>query len=441
MIQELTSKQDALIPIIRDRWLKIGLNTDPLDFEAAKTAAIAAYKAADLRPPVLFFRFQSPFSAAIGALILSACIQSKDQVWDQVGDQVRDQVWDQVWDQVRDQVWDQVWDQVGDQVWGQVRGQVWGQVGGQVGGQVRDQVRGQVWDQVWVQVGPQVWIQVWGQVGDQVGDQVRDQVGDQVWDQVWDQVGDQVRDQVWDQVGGQVGDQVWGQVWDQVGDQVRDQVWDQVGPQVWDQVRGQVGGMLFGAHDASFLSFYDYFRRIGVESCSKFMPLMDMARACGWWAPYKGYAVFQDRPQKIRFDDQNRLHCEDGPAILYRDGFSVYAWHGVRIPGDWIENGISVKQAFRIENLEKRQAAFEVVGWENVVNKLNPNIIDSDHPEIGQLLEVEIPDFGPAKFLKVLCGTKRSFVLRVPLEMTTARQANAWTYGLEEEEYAPEKRS
>ena len=40
-----------------------------------------------------------------------------------------------------------------------------------------------------------------------------------------------------------------------------------------------------------------------------------------------------------------------------------------------------------------------------------------------------------ARFLKVRCATGREFVLGVPLEMRTAREANAWTYQLHTDDY------
>ena len=147
-IKKLTDSQIAQIPAHRDKWLKIGLSTEPLDFENAKAAAIKCYRLAGLKPPELFFRFSSPYSAANGATILKNL----------PGDQVRDQVWAQV----RAQVWAPVRAQVGDQVWSQVWAQVWDQVEAQVGGQVEAQVEAQVRDQVRDQVGAQVGDQVWG---------------------------------------------------------------------------------------------------------------------------------------------------------------------------------------------------------------------------------------------------------------------------------------
>lgn len=160
-------------------------------------------------------------------------------------------------------------------------------------------------------------------LSDQVCDQVGAKVGDQVWAQVRDQAGAQVWSQVWDQVGAQVGDQVW----DQVGDKVWAQVRDQVGDRVWDAVQGQ--------HDAGFLGWCDALRRIGVAVDVDGLSLV--ARNAGWWWPMRDAAILTDRPDTLHRDPQGRLHCTTGPALRYRDGWSIYAIHGERVPADHIE--------------------------------------------------------------------------------------------------------
>ena len=92
-------------------------------------------------------------------------------------------------------------------------------------------------------------------------------------------------------------------------------------------------------------------------------------------------------------------------------------------------------------DLEQRRAACAIVGWHNILDQLNAVTIDANTPEIGELLEVDIPDIGREKFLKVQCGTGRTFALPVPPEMTSAHEANAWTYGLTANEYNPECRT
>ena len=135
----------------------------------------------------------------------------------------------------------------------------------------------------------------------------------------------------------------------------------------------------------------------------------------------------------------------DGPAIRYRDGYSVYAWHGVRIPAEWIEqkNKLTAKTALTWQNIEQRRAACEILGWAKILKELDSKVVDEDgDPEIGTLLEVDIPEIGREKFLRVLCGTKREFALPVPPEMKTALEANAWTFGFDSKDFIkPEVRT
>lgn len=123
-------------------------------------------------------------------------------------------------------------------------------------------------------------------------------------------------------------------------------------------------------------------------------------------------------------------------ALKYRDGTGVYAWHGTRVPDEWIKvkSKLTAKTALTWTNLEQRRAACEIIGWNNVLKELKAKIIDKDDdPMVGELLEVELPDIGREKFLRVQCGTKRMFTLPVPPDMKTALQANCWTYNIPED--------
>ena len=240
-------------------------------------------------------------------------------------------------------------------------------------------------------------------------------------------VGAQVGAQVWAQVRAQVRDQVQAQVWDQV--------WSQVGAQVRDQVWSQVGAAIYGSHDAGWLGFYEFFNR-HFALAEKATCLFEVSRTCGWVWTFTGCAIITDRPLSLSSDDRKLLHSETGPAIAYRDGFAVHAWHGVRIPAEWIEDKASLtpKVALTWENIEQRRVAMQIVGWANVLRELEARVID-DHadPETGTLVEVDLPGDGDekirARFLHVLCGTKREFALGVPPDTASAEAAQAWLFG------------
>jgi hypothetical protein len=203
------------------------------------------------------------------------------------------------------------------------------------------------------------------------------------------------------------------------------------------------GSEVFGCHDASWLSLYDFFlQEFSLESCEKLLGMMEVAKECGWCNMFSNIVVIQDRPKAIHFDDRRLLHKENGPSIEYLDGFSVYSWHGTRIPGKWIEEGISAAEALKVQNMEQRRSACEIVGWDSILQQLKAKTLDKHpDPQIGELLSVEIPDVGTEKFLRVQCGTGRFFSIPVDHSVTTALEANSWTYAINPEDYKPEIRT
>jgi hypothetical protein len=159
---------------------------------------------------------------------------------------------------------------------------------------------------------------------------------------------------------------------------------------------------------------------------------------------HQDFWILSELPEYIRMDAESRPHCETGPFTKWRDGWALYYWHGVQVPAAWIENKASVDPSLALTwpNIEQRRCLAEIVGWKNVIAALKPRIIDvNPDPEIGVLIEVDLPDSPGERFLRVMCGTKREFVLPVPKEMKTALQSNSWTYGLDEKTFNPEVRT
>lgn len=160
---------------------------------------------------------------------------------------------------------------------------------------------------------------------------------------------------------------------------------------------------------------------------------------------HEKFCIVTDFPDTLKMDDENRAHCQNGPSHRWADGWSLYHWHGVSVPANWIMNpaSLSAKDAITWQNIEQRRAACEILGWAKILKELDAKVVDTDgDPEIGELLEVTLPDIGTEKFLRVLCGTGREFALPVPPEMKSALQAQSWTWGLDENDFlVPEVRT
>ena len=195
--------------------------------------------------------------------------------------------------------------------------------------------------------------------------------------------------------------------------------------------------IIYGNHEADWASYVDYFQSVVDLDLSKGNGLIELIKTSGWAWISADRAIIIDRPSHIHMDENNVLHAEDRPSILYRDGFAVYSWHGQRVPRDWIMNkeSLTPEMALGQENTEMRRAACEIIGWNKILEKLNYRLIEEDDdPMIGRLVEVDLPDAGAERFLMVRCGTGRDFALPVDPSCNTALEANAWTFGLRPDE-------
>ena len=254
---------------------------------------------------------------------------------------------------------------------------------------------------------------------------------------VWDSVRDSVEAEVRDSVGASVRASVWASVEASVRASVRDSVWDSVR----DSVRASVEASVYGQHDAGWLSFYDYFRdAISLdEQTAKLGGLWLLAQSAGWALPHQNICWVSERHNILSRDDRGLLHGISGPAVAFPDGWAIYAWHGTRIPAEWIDNraSLTAKVALTCTNMEQRRAAIEMLGWNAILSELNARTIDTDgDPQIGTLVEVDLPDLRrPARFLRVTCGTGREFAIGVPAEIDTALAAQAWTQNLPPTEF------
>jgi hypothetical protein len=166
---------------------------------------------------------------------------------------------------------------------------------------------------------------------------------------------------------------------------------------------------------------------------------------CGAFAyVFRHSSVFVCKnPTKINLDAQNRLHCDDGPALEFADGHSLYAWAGVNIDPELVLHPESMT-ADRIDNepnIELRRVMIEKYGTARYVEDTGAMVIGED--DCGVLLRKEVPGDEPILMVKVINstaeadGTFKEYFLRVPPDINSAREGIAWTFGLDSEEYAP----
>lgn len=204
-------------------------------------------------------------------------------------------------------------------------------------------------------------------------------------------------------------------------------------------------GGSFWAGPAALIEFG---KRVGLDKMgyvepevfTRYEPWGVLARLTPWRYVLNEACIVIERPLAVKIDGEKRRHSDEGGYLIWPDGSAYYAYRGELAPWPWFKGELPAPaEAVRLPNMEQRRIACEMIGWSNVLSALGAKTIDKNpDPTFGTLLEVDLPDSGLERFLEVFCPTGRTFALKVPNEMETALEANAWTWNMKPEEYKPE---
>jgi hypothetical protein len=260
-IQSLTPEQAAAMPEYVNKWVSIGLSTEPTDEEKGTMAIAKMYEIGGYKLPHVYW-FDSPLEPILSSVghynqaLRRARIQVYDQIHTMVRNRLREQVSDQVFDRVFSQVEDPVYYRVADNILDHMRGQIIVQAFNQMVDRLKVSVNSLVFSQI-ADIPQSHWY--WGLPG--------------------------------------------------------------------------------GLNTADKNALYDFFANamhldIGYE---KLAGIIGVAEEASIVYTFRDCAFAVRKMRKCSLDEQGRLHCEDGPAALFNDGFSLYAWHGVWLLGkEWI---------------------------------------------------------------------------------------------------------
>ena len=221
--------------------------------------------------------------------------------------------------------------------------------------------------------------------------------------------------------------------------------------------------MLYGAHDAAWLSFYDFFyQEFDLECTHDLIPSFEIAKNCGWWSAYSEAVFIQDRPTEIYITEDNILHRTDGPCIVYGDGNKVYCLENYWFPELVVMNpeNITPEMVRTESNAEKRRIMLQRYGGADADNgggylkffeEVGAKVIDRDFVVVDPEQKTTMPralvecDFNGQQDLFLVGSdgsTERVYIMPVSNrdrvesrfggKITTCRQAHQLISGLDE---------
>ncbi|MFC4052279.1 DUF6745 domain-containing protein [Actinomadura syzygii] len=208
-------------------------------------------------------------------------------------------------------------------------------------------------------------------------------------------------------------------------------------------LRGATLDAVLGQHDAPWLALFETLGRLDGPLAG----LAEAARSAGWWWPYENLVILSERPCELHRDEPGRLHRGDGPALAYPDGLALHAWRGMPIPPDFVESltGLTPDRISAEQNAELRRVMLEIFGYDRYLAETGARPVHRD--ETGVLWSIDLPGDESVVMVEVVNstpepdGTHRTYYLRVPPDTRTARAGVAWTFGVDETDYHPEKQT
>lgn len=197
-------------------------------------------------------------------------------------------------------------------------------------------------------------------------------------------------------------------------------------------------------HELGWLAPYEFVcNSFGLQREANLLEGLRLVAAnTGWMLPHEHVCWLSARHSILGIDARGRLHSATGPALAYRDGWSLHAWKGVEIRKEAIERPETVTVA-RINmepNSVVRRCLIEIMTPQRFIAAGGAERIEQD--EAGVLWRkawwagdawaaVEVVDGTPGPD-----GYRKHYFLQVPPEVHSARAAVAWSYGVSEQQYA-----
>jgi len=197
------------------------------------------------------------------------------------------------------------------------------------------------------------------------------------------------------------------------------------------------GAYVYGQHEAYWLAFYEYLRKVLglVEETKPLEPLWELARSCGWLLPYDGICFASERHCEVHLDSENRLHNESGPALAFPDGFKLWYIGGVAVDEQTVMHPetLTVEQINADNNTESQRIKITRFGWPRYLRESGAKTIDSRFNERDLQDECLYVLANGTKRLR--CSdpsTGREYALGIPRDIDTCEAAQNWlSFGLD----------
>uniref|UniRef100_A0A6M3KMJ5 DUF6745 domain-containing protein n=1 Tax=viral metagenome TaxID=1070528 RepID=A0A6M3KMJ5_9ZZZZ len=171
-----------------------------------------------------------------------------------------------------------------------------------------------------------------------------------------------------------------------------------------------------------------------------------------WVVSTKDIVLIVKPPIYAHADKDGQLHCGDGPAVEYEDGYQVWAWRGWVLKKDYILKPSTLPYdmhkdpnfdgLYWIEDHKRFYDLAELVGYPYFFKHArDKKVLDEDYDRKKchrQLVHIDWRNWSEGHLHLIVLGDgKDRAYLKVPEDLETCAQAVAWSFGKAVREYQP----
>jgi hypothetical protein len=460
-ISKLTANQETRLVEFREEWLRIGLSCEPADFEKGDEIITGFYRRLN-KPKPIILHFSSPAMCELAVNFVFAALGGPSS---EPHSELNSKLNSKLYNELNSKLYRELHSKLGSNLDSKLNSKLYNELNSKLYSELHSKLDSNLDSKLYRELHSELhskldsnldsklYRELRRELHSKLDSNLNSKINSKLYRELHSKLGSNLDSKLNSKLYNELNSKLYSELHSKLGSNLDSKLYRELHSELDSELRSiksYFRSNCWGAgHWCAWEAFYLFGHEIGAgykaEDIALLLEWAGLSKSIGWWAPWDGICFVSDRPRGIHFDDQNRLHCETGMAAHYSDGWGCYSWHGTAIPGEWIEEkkSLTPKIALTTKNMEQRRAAIEILGWHKILNELGGKVIDENHPHIGRLIEVTLPDLEkPARFNQVLCGTGREFAYGVPYEINTAREAQAWRDAKSNEEWTePEIRT
>lgn len=231
-------------------------------------------------------------------------------------------------------------------------------------------------------------------LGDSLGKSLDKSLRESLWDSMWDSLGDSLRDSLRESLGNSLRESLGNSLWDSLDKSLRESLGDSMG----DSKIKYTTTWFWGSFDSYWICFYLFSKLIGVKfkktDYQMLLKYAALAKSSFWFYPFENICVMVRKPKNIKLNENEKKHCDGGPAIEFNDGWKLWALNDVIVSKEISETPASEldpKLILKEKNVEVRRELLRKIGVERFLKHTESKTLDKTKVEIaGRSHEYEL---------------------------------------------------